>query len=318
VTASSTRRTNATAVTAHRGGLRRLLDLWGFVPGFAVTSESVRFATQDGVSLVADYLPGPAGERVAVPALVLAHGFAGHRRKPAYAYLAERLSEVTAVLAVDLRGHGGSAGASTFGLLEALDVTAAAAWLRRRGHRWVGVVGASMGATAALRAAAGGPPGALDAVCVISAPATWGLQPSPAMRQLTRVAMVAWYRHVYGAVTRVRIAPRAWPAQGPREPVQPVDVVGSVAPTPLLIVHGDDDHYFGPEHAQRLLAAARPPVTLWPEPAGFGHAEDGFTPAFADRLLDAVAEVCRSGVWPPACRPRAPTSAVQPRSLRSV
>ena len=289
-------------MTRHRGGLRRLLDLWGFVPGFAVASEPVRFATRDGVSLVADYLPGPASERDAVPALVLAHGFAGHRRKPTYAYLAERLSEVSAVLAVDLRGHGSSGGVSTFGLLEALDVAAAVAWLRRRGHRWVGVIGASMGATAALRAAAGGPPAALDAVCVISAPATWAPPPSAAMRQLTRVATVAWYRRAYGAVTRVRIAPRAWPAQGPGEPVAPVAVVASVAPTPLLIVHGDDDHYFGPEHAQRLLAAARPPVRLWPEAAGFGHAEDGFTPAFAGRLIDAVAEVYRSGVWPSATR----------------
>ncbi len=275
------------------------------MPGFAVATEPVRFASRDGVALVADYLPGPAGEadeRDDVPALVLAHGFAGHRRKPAYAYLAERLSEVASVLAVDLRGHGNSAGVSTFGLLEALDVSAAVAWLRRRGHRWVGVVGASMGATAALRAAVGGAPGALDAVCVISAPATWEPQGSPAMRQLTRVATVAWYRRAYGAVTRVRIAPQAWPARGPREPVQPVAVVASVAPTPLLIVHGDDDNYFGPEHAQELLAAARPPVTLWPEAAGFGHAEDGFTPAFAGRLIDAVAEVYRSGVWPSATR----------------
>ena len=43
-------------------------------------------------------------------------------------------------------------------------------------------------------------------------------------------------------------------------------------------------------------------MTLWPEAAGFGHAEDGFTPAFAGRLIDAVAEIYRSGVWPSATR----------------
>lgn len=32
--------------------------------------------------------------------------------------------------------------------------------------------------------------------------------------------------------------------------------------------------------------------------AGFGHAEDGVTPAFADRLAEAVAAVVQTGRWP--------------------
>lgn len=271
------------------------------MPGFAVPAEDVRLRTRDGVELVGAYLPGPAD--ASGPAVVLLHGFGGHRTKPAYALLGERLSSVTAVLAIDLRGHGASGGFSTLGLAETLDVAAAAAWLRRRGHAWVGLVGVSMGATAALRAAGTAPPGAYDAVCTVSAVARWGLRDSPAMRHLTKAVTVAAYRQVYRALLNVRIAPRGWPDTSPRAdtrqwPVQPIEAVSSIGPTPLLLVHGTDDHYFGPEQAQALYAAAEEPVALWLEPAGFGHAEDGFTPAFCDRLAAAVATVHREGRWP--------------------
>lgn len=310
----STRRTNADAVAGPRGRLRRLLDVWGLVPGFAVAHDDVVSATRDGVRLAASYLPGagaaqrPAGE---VPAVLLLHGFAGHRRKPAYAYLSERLSAVAAVLAVDLRGHGALGGRSAMGLAEAQDVTASAAWLRRGGHRWVGVVGASMGAAAAMLAAGRAPPGAYDALCAISAPAVWGrssarqaiVADSRSLRQLNRAATVAWYRRVLGATLRVRIAARAWPdpaLDGERQdwPLSPLDAAPRLAPTPLLVVHGVDDHYFGAEQAELLHRAARPPKALWLEPAGFGHAEDGFTSAFADRLVAAVRHVRAHGVWP--------------------
>jgi fermentation-respiration switch protein FrsA (DUF1100 family) len=50
-------------------------------------------------------------------------------------------------------------------------------------------------------------------------------------------------------------------------------VAGRIAPTPLLIVHGDADGYFPLEHAEKLYAAANEPKDLWVE-AGFGHAEN--------------------------------------------
>ena len=279
----------------------RWLHARGVVPGFAVPGEEVRLHARDGVRLAGTYLPGPAA--TSAPAVVLLHGFGGHRTKPAYALLAERLTATAAVLTIDLRGHGRSQGYSTLGLAETLDVTAAAAWLRRRGHAWVGVIGVSMGATAALRAAGTAPRGAYDAVCSISAVARWGLRDTPAMRHLTRAVTLAAYRHAYRAVLGVRIAARGWPDTSPQAdprhwPVQPVDAVARIAPTPLLLVHGVDDHYFGPEQAQALYAHAGEPAQLWLEPEGFGHAEDGFRPEFCDRLTAAVAAVHRSGVWP--------------------
>jgi uncharacterized protein len=297
----STRQTNADVLTRPRGSLRRWLHARGRVPGFGVAAEDVRLHTRDGVALAATYLPGPP--RRSGPAVVLVHGFGGHRTKPAYALLAERLNTVASVLAVDLRGHGASGGYSTLGLAETLDVTAAGAWLRRRGHEWVGLVGVSMGATAVLRAAGTAPAGAYDAVCTVSSVARWGLRDTPAMRHLTKAISVAAYRHAYRAVLGVRIAARAWPDTSPQAdprgwPVQPIDAVGHIAPTPLLLVHGVDDHYYGPDQAQALHAAANQPVQLWLEPAGFGHAEDGCTPRFCDRLAAAVAVVYRDGEWP--------------------
>ena len=52
----------------------------------------------------------------------------------------------------------------------------------------------------------------------------------------------------------------------------PVEVVGRISPIPLLIVHGDSDHYFPVEHPEALYAAAREPKELWLL-EGFGHAE---------------------------------------------
>lgn len=274
------------------------------MPGYGVPHENVAFTTRDGVQVAGSYLPGPdAPSSDGGPAVLLVHGFGSHRRKPAYALLAEELSTTVSVLAIDVRGHGRSGGESTLGLAETLEVTAGAAWLRGRGHRWVGVVGVSMGATAVIRAAGTAPVGAYDAVCTISAVSRWGLRDTPAMQQLSKAVTVAAYRRAYRAILGVRIAIRAWPnAEPPDEtahwPVQPVDAVGGIAPTPLLIVHGVDDHYFGPEQAVALRDAASEPVTLWLEPPGFGHAEDGLTVDFARRLTWAVGQVVQSGRWP--------------------
>lgn len=307
---------NEELLAAPRGPLRRLAHCWGVTPGIAAPHDDVEVFTADGVRLSGSYLPGPAAgvARTEVPAVVLAPGFAGHRTKPAYALLAERLSARAAVLSLDLRGHGGSGGRCTFGAREGFDVAAAGAWLRRRGHRWVGAVGSSMGGTAVLRAAGLAPPGLFDAVCAISAPAVWGspsgaggqahgvadvpvLEETPAMRDIRRTITVAWYRALVGAVLHVRIAPSVWTGED-RSPRAPLEVVGRIAPVPLLLVHGEDDHYFSAEQAQLLHGAAGEPRTLWREPPGFGHAEDGFRRPFGDRLATAVAEVAASHRWP--------------------
>lgn len=282
-------------LTEQRGLVRRLLDLWGFVPDLALPHETVTVTTRDGVTLVGSYLPGPPGPADGRrPAVLLAHGFAGHRRKPAYAYLAQCLARDVAVLTLDLRGHGDSTGRSTLGDREVLDVRSGVAWLRAAGHGWIGLVGVSMGATAVLRAAGMGPAGLVDAVCSVSGPAEFARRDSPAVEALARTMTSTSWRLIVEACCNVRIA-RGW-----GDPADAATLVGRIAPAPLLVVHGEDDHFFGVDHAERLHGAAGRPRTLWVEPPGFGHAEDGLSPAFVARLRCALEIVRAEGAWPAA------------------
>lgn len=60
-------------------------------------------------------------------------------------------------------------------------------------------------------------------------------------------------------------------------PLAPVEAVPLIAPTPLLIVHGDRDPYFPIDHPRMLAAAG--PAQLWLG-EGMGHAENA-----ADEVL---------------------------------
>jgi pimeloyl-ACP methyl ester carboxylesterase len=86
-------------------------------------------------------------------------------------------------------------------------------------------------------------------------------------------------RFVGRVALKTRIAGGGWDPL----PESPTEVVGRIAPTPLLIVHGDADHYFPVEHAEKLYAAAREPKELWIEP-GFGHAENAAPDALIERI----------------------------------
>jgi hypothetical protein len=86
-------------------------------------------------------------------------------------------------------------------------------------------------------------------------------------------------RMVARGVLRVRIDPRAFVPIPP----SPLDLIGSIAPTPLLIVHGCRDRYFTLEHLRALAAAAGKRARLWIEPE-FGHAEAGLNPGLLDRI----------------------------------
>ncbi|WP_448626688.1 alpha/beta hydrolase family protein [Geodermatophilus sp. URMC 64] len=66
-------------------------------------------------------------------------------------------------------------------------------------------------------------------------------------------------------------------------PPAPLQVVSRIAPTPLLLVHGDRDENFPLEHFRTLAQAAGPTATAWVGP-GFGHAESGATAPLVERI----------------------------------
>ena len=81
-----------------------------------------------------------------------------------------------------------------------------------------------------------------------------------------------------GRRTRITATPWADPL-----PIEPREAAAALAPIPLLVVHGDADHYFPLDHAYQL-AAGGDHVELWVEP-GFDHAEN----AISDELTERIA-----------------------------
>lgn len=248
--------------------------------------------TADGERLAAEWFPGPSSSASAAgltPCVVLAHGFSGSTARPALRQVAAALSAHATVLAYDARGHGASTGRTTLGDLEVLDVDAAVSAARDRGHCSVVTCGWSMGGAAVLRhAALRGLPVAgrpvlspPDAVVAVSTTSRWSVRATATgrMRRLHRVVETRSGRAYARRVMRTRVSDAGWDPL----PAAPLDLVGRVAPLPLLLVHGDSDPYFPLEHPQALLAAAGEPCELWIEP-GFAHAETAASPELLDRL----------------------------------
>ncbi|MBI4729823.1 MAG: alpha/beta hydrolase [Acidobacteria bacterium] len=249
--------------------------------------------TDDGVRLAGTLL----GERREGTAIVLVHGFLGFRQKERGRLLAETLSRRFAVLAFDLRGHGQSGGSCAGGGSEALDVRAVARHARARGFDRVVTVGWSLGGIAVIQEAArfhGS-----DAVVAISAPAVPHLAESTAVRRAKWLFVSPLGRRLAERVLGTRITLDFGEMAG-AEP--PADLVGQIAPTPLLLVHGTDDRFFPPSEAEMLYARAGDPkrLVLLPD---FGHAEDGFTPEFCLRLADEIEDLLGPSKARGAARP---------------
>ncbi|XVV03544.1 alpha/beta hydrolase family protein [Actinosynnema sp. CA-248983] len=209
-------------------------------------------------------------------AFVVGHGFTNHVGKPFVARVLRRFAHRGGVVALDFRGHGRSQGLSTVGADEVHDLAAGVSLARELGYRRVVTVGFSMGASIALRHAAlhAERP---DAVAAVSSPSRWWVRDTPAMRR------VHWLlEQPHGRLTAralgVRLAP-PWRTA----PESPLEVVHRITPTPLLLVHGADDHYFDPAHAHALHRAAGGAAALWVEPR-IRHAESAMTPALVDRI----------------------------------
>ncbi|MFE2518806.1 alpha/beta hydrolase [Streptomyces mirabilis] len=261
--------------------------------------------TADGVTIDAAYDPGtrPSGDSATGlndVVIVVAHGFTGDLERPHVRHAVAVLARHAAVVTFSFRGHGASGGSSTVGDREVHDLAAAVAWARELGHTRVATVGFSMGGSVVLRHAAlhRGPEGGsdrgaemehegrtearTDAVVSVSAPARWYYRGTAPMRRLHWLVTRPVGRAVGRYGLRTRIHHRDWDPV----PSSPVESVPLIAPTPLLIVHGDQDGYFPVDHPQMLAAASGGHAELWIE-HGMGHAEH----AADDELLGRI------GAW---------------------
>ena len=209
---------------------------------------------------------------------VVAHGFTNSVSRPSFLRLAGWLRRFGEVRAVDFRGHGGSDGRSgSGGDPEVADLDAAVGAARADGTDALVTVGLSMGGGAALRQAALGRHRP-DAVVSVSAVSRWYVRDTAPMRRVHWLHETTAGRRLVSRLLGVRLD-EPWR----RVPLSPLQAISAIAPTPLLLVHGDRDEYFPLEHFRTLAQAAGPAATAWVVP-GFGHAEGGATAPLVERI----------------------------------
>jgi pimeloyl-ACP methyl ester carboxylesterase len=228
--------------------------------------------TDDGVPIEAIHLEGD--RRLG---FVVAHGFTLNWQWPHVWRVANRLNLHGGVVAFDFRGHGRSGGATTLGDKEINDVDVAVRHMRDLGYQQVVTVGFSMGGSIVLRHA--GLMGGVDAVASVSGPGRWYYRGTPSMRRVHWAVEHKTGRIVAKRFFNTRISQGRWDPV----PLPPAEAAALIAPTPLLIVHGDRDEYFPSDHAEQLFEAASQPKELWIVP-GFGHAESAVSNALIDRI----------------------------------
>jgi fermentation-respiration switch protein FrsA (DUF1100 family) len=239
--------------------------------------------TEDGVPIDAIHLRG-TGDL----AIVVAHGFTLSWQRPNVWRIANRFNKMAGVLTFDFRGHGRSGGLSTLGDREIADLDVVVAYARELGYRRIVTVGFSMGASIVLRHAGliGGP----DAVVSVSGPGRWYYRGTEPMRRVHFAVEHRIGRLVTRRWLKTRISPEGWKLV----PMPPAEAAAQISPVPLLIVHGDQDHYFPVEHARQLYLAAREPKELWVEP-GMGHAEASCSQGLVDRIGQWIATAVAPG-----------------------
>jgi pimeloyl-ACP methyl ester carboxylesterase len=246
---------------------------------------TVMLVTQDGVPIDAVHLPPegrPEPDRLASGgqdlALVIAHGFTMTWQRPMIWNLLRRFNRHAGVITFDFRGHGRSGGMSTLGDKEIDDLDVAVRYARELGYQRVATIGFSMGGSVVLRHAA--LRGGVDAVISVSGPGRWFYRGTTAMRRVHLAAERRLGRAFTKYVLNTRVSPEGWPTP---DPMPPAEAAARISPTPVLIVHGDQDIYFPPDHGQQLYDAAAEPKELWLIP-GFGHAERHTDDALVDRI----------------------------------
>jgi alpha-beta hydrolase superfamily lysophospholipase len=220
-----------------------------------------------------------ARTKVGAPAVVLVHGFKTSRAEmlPWARFLHD--AGYNALL-LDLRGTGRSGGGTIgLGATEPRDIEAA---VQTAGEAFqtdqVAVLGISLGAGAAILAAADDP--RITAIVVDSA---WTDQDF----QLARLGFID-----VGPL-RLPLPPLGVPAVNAMvgadvTKARPLEAIARIAPRPLLLIHSaDDDNATTPvEGARQLFAAAGEPKQLWISPRG-GHvgAIDAFPDEYRARVI---------------------------------
>jgi pimeloyl-ACP methyl ester carboxylesterase len=193
------------------------------------------------------------------PVIILTHGTPGNRVSM-ISRAAFLFQHGYNVLLFDFQSYGKSQGVmSTLGMVESEDILAAISYVKSRddtAHSKVGVLGLSMGATAAVLAAARS--NDIDALVAESCPEDATRVLSDVPNEATRDADQALASQIYGVdITQAR----------------PIAVVNTLANhTALFFINGDADHTTPLAGMYQLYQAAGGSKQYWVVP-GAGHAQ---------------------------------------------
>lgn len=235
-----------------RPGLHTYWDEYTILPSdMGVPYETVKVRAADGLELVAWEMRHPAASGT----VIMGSGY--RDRKTSLLAVAAGLWKCGLnVFLLDFRNQGDSAmdTAQTMGWREVQDMLAAVDTVAARmpGTN-IGAMGWSMGGVVSLFAAARDQ--RIRAVVADSAYADQIGVIAASFRQYTRLP----------AFPFVPLADRLVMLRAGYRPsrVRPEDVVGSIAPRPLLFIHGEQDDMCPVQHAHRLFARAGEPKELW-------------------------------------------------------
>jgi fermentation-respiration switch protein FrsA (DUF1100 family) len=222
-------------------------------------AEEVSFTSAGDSIRISGWFFGQRGARPK-PAILLCHGIWTGRRE--CLPLALRFSAAGYnVLCFDFRAHGLSGGRFTsVGHHETNDVLGAVDYLKQRREvdtSRIGVVGFSMGAAAAIQAAARSPD--IAALVADSAYANFMDAARYSFRLVTRVP--------HFPIATIAMHWAKWIVHVDASRLRPVDVIGQIAPRPVFITHGELDEIVPVRHAYALFKAADEPKELWIAPA---------------------------------------------------
>jgi dipeptidyl aminopeptidase/acylaminoacyl peptidase len=231
---------------------------WGTDEPPAGTAEEVSFTSAEDNMRISGWFFGSSGEPRG-PAIILCHGVWTGRRECLPLALRFRAAGYN-VLCFDFRAHGSSDGRFiSVGHHETNDVIGAVHYLKQRPEvdpARIGVIGFSMGAAATIQAAAR----CTDIAAVVADSAY--------------AAFVDAAKYSFRVVTRVPhfpVAPIAmhwakWIMHVDASQMRPVDVIGRIAPRPIMVTHGMLDEIVPVNHAFTLFKAADEPKELWVVP----------------------------------------------------
>lgn len=222
-------------------------------------AEDVWFHSLDNALLHGLWLAG----RKTYPTIVLCHGYFKSLSEPLDVGLALHEAGYN-VLALDFRACGRSGGRfTTLGYKETWDVEAAVRFAKeRRPRSKVGVLGISMGAAAAIIAAA-----QTETIAAVVADSAYAHLEGVMRKKIPDFAPAPWAVPFGWAGVRIGEAM----AGGRLRRVRPVTYVGRIAPRPLLLIYGERDSYIPDDQPQELFEAAGEPKELWVAP-GSDHA----------------------------------------------